>query len=194
MRRFFSFLKKKPEAIVDILLIIGLFGMAGILLFSLMGRFPYRLTLVHQPRAPFEMRNESLPDISLKDLEGKEHSLSSYRGKPILLVFWSSQCKFCQEEMPKLKKFSGKHPEVILLGVGLNDTKEGLLSYSAKQGIPFPTLWDEEGEARKLLKPDGTPNYFFIDAEGRLRLVHRGTGILDSTEFQKLLQEVKASR
>jgi len=55
---------------------------------------------------------EPAPDFKLQNLDGQYISLSDLRGKPVLLNFWATWCKFCRDEMPYLQQvyeeWSGK--------------------------------------------------------------------------------------
>lgn len=181
---------RRPEWLLDVLLIAGLFFVGGVAILSFTGKLPYMLTLSRKPASPEEKMNVALPELTLPDVEGKPVSLASYRGKPLLLVFWSSHCHYCQQELPGIEKFHRQHPELGLLGIGLNDRKEGLAAYTKANGFTFQTLWDEKNALASTLKPNGTPNFYCVDPDGKVGLVHWGTGVLDSPEFKKWLRQV----
>ena len=69
-----------------------------------------------------ESEDPPAPDFTLTDQYGKEHRLSEYKGKVVMLNFWATWCPSCIAEMPDLQKLYEKEsaketPELILLGV-----------------------------------------------------------------------------
>ncbi len=44
------------------------------------------------------------PDFVLQDTEGKTHRLSDYRGKPVIINFWTTWCPPCREEIPSMNR------------------------------------------------------------------------------------------
>lgn len=64
-------------------------------------------------------------DFKLKDIQGKEISLSSFRGKYILLDFWGSWCLPCLKALPKLKEFYEKNKnKVVVIGIGCHENEK----------------------------------------------------------------------
>ena len=65
------------------------------------------------------------PELSFSDLSGKPHSVSSYRGKIVVLNFWATWCLPCRDEMPMLSKLSKDFApqDVVFLAVSLDDAK-----------------------------------------------------------------------
>src|SRR5262245_19818474 len=57
------------------------------------------------------------PSLELKDLEGRQHRLSDYRGKVVLINFWATWCGPCRDEMPSIQELKNKlagRPFVVL--------------------------------------------------------------------------------
>lgn len=114
----------------------------------------------------------ALPELS----SGRETTLASFRGRPVLVNFWATWCPNCVEEMPALealhKRRSGEGLAVI--GVNLDDEPgKAAPPFIQKLGITFPQLvGDKATTARYGVR--GLPVTVLIDAEGRL--VRRWTG------------------
>jgi thiol-disulfide isomerase/thioredoxin len=64
---------------------------------------------------------ESAPKLSLKSLGGQTQKLSSLRGKIVVLNFWATWCKPCQDELPRLSKLSqsyaGKNIQFVAVSI-----------------------------------------------------------------------------
>ena len=88
-------------------------------------------------------KGEMAPDFALKDLSGNTFSLSSTRGKVVILDFWATWCPPCRKEIPHFvdlyKDYRAKGLEVI--GVSLDrGATEAVKRLAEKYGINFPIL------------------------------------------------------
>lgn len=84
------------------------------------------------------------PNIEAGDLHGQEMSLSEYRGKVVMLVFWASWCQPCIADVPHEKtiaeRFSGRPFE--MLGVNVDETKEHAIAAVKQHSIPWRSFWN----------------------------------------------------
>ena len=110
------------------------------------------------------------PDFSLKDLTGRQTSLSSFRGRVVVLNFWASWCGSCLAEMPQLESLYGslKDKGLVVLAVGSEDSEESLRRFQKQAGLTFPIMVDEAGTVKSRYKVTGYPESFVIDKSGRL--------------------------
>ncbi|OOZ38469.1 hypothetical protein BOW52_08485 [Solemya elarraichensis gill symbiont] len=80
-------------------------------------------------------------DFEMADIDGKQHSLSSYRGKWVLLNYWASWCGPCRQEMPDLDELHESNEDVVVLGINLEDASARKLRLFREQySISFPLL------------------------------------------------------
>jgi peroxiredoxin len=120
------------------------------------------------------------PDFTLDDAQGQALSLSSFRGQPVLMVFWASWCGHCQNEMPLLQNAYEKYgPQgLVILGVSVpglsGETKEKALAFVDEKGIKFPILFDEQAQTFGQYGVSGVPNLIFIDRHGVVVDNHAG--------------------
>lgn len=142
------------------------------------GDNPAPTTQIGQPAPPFE----------LKDLNGTPHALKKEQGKVILLRFWSTQCKSCKEEMPKLEALYQKMKPfgITLIAVNIKDTPEETAAFTTGMGLTFPILIDENKETAKKYKVFGVPTSFVIDKAGVIR--ERFFGDLGEAGMEKLIR------
>ena len=120
--------------------------------------------------------NRRAPDFELANLDGKKIKLSDYRGKVVILNFWSKSCPPCLEEMPSLASLAhslAHRSDIVLLTVttdeSANDAKDTLQSILGVEA-PFEVLVDSEAEV--VADKFGTklyPETWFIDPEGVIR-------------------------
>jgi len=110
-------------------------------------------------------------DFTLKSLEGKEVTLSEFRGKKaVLLVFWTTWCPNCKSEIPDLKKLQEKYRdgELTILSVSSGEKEKPVRSFAAKEGINYTVLMDTEGQVARAFGIVGVPTNLIINRKGEL--------------------------
>ena len=117
------------------------------------------------------------PDFTLMDINGQPLSLSSLRGKWVVLDFWGSWCVWCIKGMPKMKEYYAKYGDKLeILGVDCNDTVEKWKDAVAKHELPWlHVYWDKDDEngdnPLELYHVDSFPTKIIIDPEGKVAKV-----------------------
>jgi thiol-disulfide isomerase/thioredoxin len=112
------------------------------------------------------------PEFSQADTSGIQVSLSSFRGKYVLLDFWGSWCVFCRKEHPNLIKEYEKYKDkgFTVLSVAADEDKNKWLGAIRKDGIGRWThvsdLKGTNNEVAKLYFVKGYPSNFLIDPNG----------------------------
>ncbi len=111
------------------------------------------------------------PDFTLPrlDRDGKL-TLSSLRGKVVVLNFWASWCQPCKEEAPLLRagweRWRGRG--VVFLGVDAQDFKSDARRFMKRYGVTYPIVHDGPGDILPKYGVTGFPETFFIARGGRL--------------------------
>ena len=122
--------------------------------------------------------NFSLPLYSGYEYEGKsEVSLEDLRGKVVVLNFWASWCKPCEQEAAELQEVWEEYEptgEVVFLGADYVDTEPNARVYLKKFGITFANGPDLATKISQYFRIKGVPETYFIDQEGVLRYVQVG--------------------
>jgi thiol-disulfide isomerase/thioredoxin len=90
------------------------------------------------PPAPAQPPNPILA-LTLPDLVGQNQALSQWRGKVLIVNFWATWCGPCRDEMPELSEFQRRHPEVQLVGIGIDRPNE-LQKFAAAHPVSYPLL------------------------------------------------------
>ena len=129
-----------------------------------------------------EAQNALAPDFTVYDRDGNPVKLSDYRGKPVVLNFWSSRCGPCQMEMPDFQKAYedlGEEIHFIMVNVtdGSWDTVDSASAFIAENNYTFPVFYDTDISAASAYGVSSLPTTYFIDAEGNG--VAYGMGAMD---------------
>ena len=108
-------------------------------------------------------------DFTLKDLTGKEWTLSQLRGKVVLVNFWATWCPPCRKEMPDLDALYNEFRArgLVILAISDEDTAK-VQPFIAEHKYTYPILLDPGDKVNKLMAVEGIPKSFVYDREGKL--------------------------
>jgi cytochrome c biogenesis protein CcmG/thiol:disulfide interchange protein DsbE len=122
-------------------------------------------------------------DFSLTLFRGYEFmgqpqvSLSELRGKVLLINFWASWCKPCEQEAAELRRaweYYEPRGDVVFIGIDYVDTEPEAREYLKKFSIIFPNGPDVGTRISQQFRIKGVPETYFVDQDGVLRYVHVG--------------------
>lgn len=123
-------------------------------------------------KAELQSGNVTAPDFTFKDAQGKEVSLSDFRGKWVIIDFWGTWCPWCIKGFPELKKAYAEYkPELEILGVACNDDYNAWLNGLKKYDLPWVNVYNPEEKGGKLLEDyavEGFPTKAIINPEGKI--------------------------
>lgn len=130
------------------------------------------------------------PDFTLPDVDGNPVSLSSFRGKYVLVDFWAAWCPDCRKENPNIvaawEKYKDKN--FAVLGVSLDRTREQWLAAIEKDKLAWTQVSDLKywnSEAAVLYCIRWIPMSFLIDPEGKIVAIG-----LEGEELHNKLEEL----
>ena len=128
------------------------------------------------------------PDFTLKDIEGKDLSLSSLRGKYVVLDFWGSWCGWCIKGIPEMKKYYAKYKDRMeILGIDCRDTEEKWKAAVKEHELPWLHVRNEENpDVSTLYAIQGYPTKIVIDPEGKIAKIVVG----EDPAFYEYLDEL----
>ena len=128
-------------------------------------------------------------DFTLETIEGKQVSLSDYKGKIVFLNFWATWCPPCRSEMPSMEKLyqKFKDKDFIMLAVNLQEKSEQVSKFMKDNKLNFPALIDK-GEVGSKYSVSSIPTTFFVDKHGRMIGHAVGSRDWGSEETFKLIE------
>ncbi len=130
-------------------------------------------------------------EFALKDIDGKLHRLSDYRGKVIVLNFWATWCPPCREEMPSMERARKKllKDDVVILAVNVGEDEDTIFNFTGDYPVEFPLLMDSKGEVIKNYPVMALPTTYIISPDGIV--THRTLGGREWDNDQ-ILNELRA--
>jgi thiol-disulfide isomerase/thioredoxin len=141
---------------------------------------------------PIAARSGDAVSFSGSDpITGERVSLERYAGKPVVINVWGSWCPGCIAEAEDLRRFVADHPEVQVIGVDLQDSKDAARDFYERWRWTHPSVFDPDGEISYSLGLQGTPSTFFLDRQHRI--VSRIVGETDYAGFEQGLAAAVAA-
>ena len=138
------------------------------------------------------------PQLTLKDIDGKELSLEQYRGKVVLVNFWATWCEPCQVEIPWLIEMQQKYSAqgFTILGIAMDEDgakvvtpwvqKERFDVNGSKSAMNYPIVIGDDAAADKFGGLLGYPTSVLISRDGKI--LKRITGIITPEEMTKSIE------
>lgn len=137
------------------------------------------------------------PAFSVAGMDGTTYDLNDYRGKVVVITFWSSRCAICHEEIPKLNRLAARYRNQNVVFLALTMENEAKVSaYVRNTPFDFTILPNSFGVLLQYADRDrqgnlnmGFPAHFIVDQTGGIQMKTSGwdktTGI--DSQISKLL-------
>lgn len=140
----------------------------------------------------------AVPDLVLKDLEGREHHVREFlgQGKWVVVAVWSADCPVCRREIYHMTFFHDenrkKGMEVLGLSIDGWENVEKARAFARDQSLNFPNLIGDPDTPSRLTGTlfVGTPTYYVFSPEGAL-LAQR-IGAVTQEQMEALIADLKA--
>jgi peroxiredoxin len=131
-------------------------------------------------------------DFHLTDLEGKQQSLSQYRGKIVLVNFWATWCKPCTTEMPAMQKIYDKLRDKGFVVLAVNELEDDaqVREHIKQYGHTFPVLMDRDNKVANQFGVFGLPVSVFIDEKGVVQEYIKG-GLLTEQKIDETVARIQ---
>ncbi len=143
------------------------------------------------------LMDKPAPAFALDNLSGKKVSLTSYRGKALLINFWATWCGPCRVETPWLVELQNKYAaqgfEVLGIDTEGDDLQESdkadwakdeaaVNKFVAEMKVPYPVLLGGDSISREYGGLDDLPTSFFVDRSGKV--VAAQVGLTSESEIE----------
>jgi thiol-disulfide isomerase/thioredoxin len=108
--------------------------------------------------------------INLKDMNGKNISISDFNGKIVFLNFWTTWCPTCRIEMPSMEKLHQKlkNKDFAMVTVNLQESASQVKAFFKEFKLTFTALLDSNGEVGASFAIRAIPTTYILDKTGRI--------------------------
>jgi thiol-disulfide isomerase/thioredoxin len=179
-----------------VLIILGVAAVVGVTVYADKATRPKtKVTATGTVADPEKSVGLPAPDFRLKDLTGKDVSLSDYKGKVVLVNFWATWCIPCLSEIPELIAMQEKYgPKgFVILGLAMDEEGKSVVApwvekqrfdvNGQKLPMNYPILLANDDAANKFGGLIGYPTSVLITRDGKQ--LKRVTGPISADEFSK---------
>jgi len=142
---------------------------------------------------------KTAPNFTLKDTRGHDVSLESYRGKVVILNFWTKTCGPCMEEMPQIAELARilrPKKDVAILTISTDESAQDAidtLKSILREEPPFPVLMDPETTVvRDKFGTTLYPETWIIDKKGVIRARFDGARDWSNATIVELIDQIRA--
>ncbi len=130
------------------------------------------------------------PDFTIKD-GAQTVRLDEYRGKTVVLNFWTSWCPPCLEEFPSLEQLQQQVPNVVVLAVSFDTDADAYRQYVADNHLHDMVIaLDLSQKSNLAFGTTRPPETYIIDAKGRIRRKFIGAQDWTSPEIENYLRNL----
>lgn len=137
-----------------------------------------------------KLQGQTAPDFTLQTPDGSKLTLSSLRGRAVLLNFWATWCEPCKVEMPWFvdlqKRYGPQGLQVI--GVAMDDASPNeIASFAQKMGVNYPIVIGKEEVGAQYGGIDYLPSSFYISRDGKV--LDHVFGLVSRSEIESGIQK-----
>lgn len=119
--------------------------------------------------------SQQVPDIAVRDIEGRSLSLQDLAGKPLVINLWATWCPPCRREMPVLAAAQAANPDIRFVFVNQGEGQALVEKFLAQQQLTLRNnLLDTGGRLGQAVGSLSLPTTLFYSAEGQLKNNHLG--------------------
>lgn len=131
---------------------------------------------------------QSAPDIAAFDLQGNKVSLSDWKGKTIILNFWSETCGICINELKSFEQFMQNYPNnnLHIIAMNIDGEKIDTQATVTKREIQLLVVKDQLKISAERYQLIGTPTSFVIDPEGKI--LYKFEGLIPPKDLHLLFK------
>ncbi|MER2059448.1 MAG: TlpA disulfide reductase family protein [Niallia sp.] len=134
---------------------------------------------------------DKAPNFTIKDLNGNKVQLSDYKGKSVMINFWTTWCPPCKKEMLDIETFSKeKQDQWVVLAINVDGgNEEGVRQFVQERKLTFPVLLDDKDVVANQYHILSIPTTYFLNKEGVI--INKAFTMLTLKEMRELTKSNK---
>jgi thiol-disulfide isomerase/thioredoxin len=136
------------------------------------------------------MDGDRAPNFTLKNVDGKDVSLSDFKGKIVLVDFWATWCPPCRKGIPDLVELQNQYQgEFVVIGISLDrETVNDVVPFVKDYKINYPVVYGNEDVSNKFGGIRAIPTSFIIDKDGNI--VDKHVGLVSKSVYENKIKEI----
>ena len=136
-----------------------------------------------------QLTGKPAPELAVTDIQGKPVALSAFKGKTILLDFWTTWCPPCRADAPALDKLYRKYgdSELMIIGVSVSEERAIVEKFLKAHPHDFPIVLTTDNELPTAYQIGVFPTYIVIERDGTVASAVEGDQ--GFSELRKLLKK-----
>jgi len=136
-----------------------------------------------------QLTGKPAPELAVHDMSGKPVSLASFKGKTVLLDFWTTWCPSCRQDGSALEKLYTKYnqKDLIIVGFSVNEDRKLVEKFLGEHPHTYPIVLTSENEMPRPYQISVFPTYIVIDPDGTVEFAVEGDQGFG--ELRKLLKK-----
>ncbi|SKA12869.1 TlpA family protein disulfide reductase [Selenihalanaerobacter shriftii] len=129
------------------------------------------------------------PNFTLTNLDGKEVSLSDFRGEKVVFInFWATWCPPCRLEMPHMQEiYEEMQDRVKILAVNVKEPQNKVSNFIDSNGYDFTVLSDKDGKIAADYLVRGIPKTLIVDKNGVIKAQH--VGAMNKEQMKEIISK-----
>ena len=134
--------------------------------------------------------------LRMQELDGKEFSLQSLKGRVVVLDFWASWCVPCRASVPFFDRLQQQYgPQgVSVVGLTLEDDEDAITAFLSDEPSDLRIVRDPTGKAGEAFQVVAMPTTFLLDREGRIAARFEGSGRRVQERMESAIAALLAGR
>lgn len=138
-----------------------------------------------------ELVGKKAPDFILTDIHGKNLSLSSLKGRIVIINFWATWCPPCRAEMPSLNRLYKEYGTrgLVVLAISTDTSANVVKSYLNKNPFDFTILLDTDNKVSRQFRVFSIPTSFLIDKNSVIIQRYIGEEDWEAPEIKSKVKE-----
>jgi cytochrome c-type biogenesis protein len=134
---------------------------------------------------------DNAPDFTLSTLDNSQVTLSELKGKPVMLIFWTTGCGACIYQMPFLEAaYDEMGDEVEFINIDIMENSYTVQSLINYYDFSLPVALDSDGTVSEAYNVIYTPTNVVIDREGVIQYIRKGA-FLDADEILEVFNDLE---